>query len=66
VTYVAQAIPFLLLAVLVGLVVASLLRRRIPRDRPPRAPRPPKRSTLRVTRSQIDEDLAELLRRRSP
>ncbi|MBV8370714.1 MAG: hypothetical protein JO036_17515 [Candidatus Eremiobacteraeota bacterium] len=65
-TYVVQAIPFLLLALLGGLAVASLLRRRIPRERPARAPRLPKKSTLRVTRSQIDEDLAELLRRRSP
>jgi hypothetical protein len=66
VTYLVRAIPFLLLAVLVGLTVASALRRRIPRERPARAPRRPKKSTLHVTRSQIDEELQDLIRRRSP
>ncbi|MBV9080617.1 MAG: hypothetical protein JO102_05810 [Elusimicrobia bacterium] len=65
-TYIVQSIPFVLLALLAGLVVASTLRSRISRDRPPRAPRRPKKSTLRVTRSQIDEELADLIRRRSP
>ncbi len=62
--YAVQAIPLLLLAVIVWLVLASLLRGRMSWKRPVRAPRP-KKSTLRsVPRSQMDDDLQDLIRRR--
>jgi hypothetical protein len=59
------AIPFLFLAAIVGLPLAALLRGRV-RTRAPRAPRAPRprKSKLHVTRSQIDKDLQELIRRR--
>jgi hypothetical protein len=65
VPYVVQAIPFLLIAVIVGLTLKSVLRGRVRLQRPPRAPRP-KKSTLRdVSRDRMDDELQELIRRRS-
>jgi len=64
--YVEIAIPILVLAAIVGLPLRAALRGRSlwPR-RAVRAPRP-RRSTLRdVSRSQMDEDLQDLIRRRS-
>jgi hypothetical protein len=63
--YVVAAIPFLFLAAIVGLPLATILRGRV-RMRAPRAPRPrrPQKSKLHVTRSQIDKDLQDLIRRR--
>jgi hypothetical protein len=57
---VVQALPILLLAVIVALVLRSALRGRIARQRPAR----PRKSNLRiVSRSQMDEDLKDLIRR---
>jgi hypothetical protein len=62
--YAVIAVPFLLLAAIVGLPLAAALRGRTPRPRRVRAPRPPK-STLRgVSRSRMDEELQDLIRRR--
>ena len=61
--YVVVAIPFLFLAAIVGLPVAAALQRRPHRVRTARAPLR-KKSTLHVTRSQMDEDLQDLIRRR--
>ena len=62
--YLVIAIPILLLAAIVGLPLRTALRGRIVRPRRPRAPRP-RTSTLRdVSRSQMDEDLQDLIRRR--
>jgi hypothetical protein len=59
------AIPFLFLAAIIGLPLAAMLRGRV-RTRAPRAPRAPRprKSKLHVTRSQIDKDLQDLIRRR--
>jgi len=63
--YVELAIPLLVLAAIIGLPLRAALRNRPVRPRPPRAPRP-RKSTLRdVSRSQMDEDLQDLIRRRS-
>jgi hypothetical protein len=63
--YVELAIPVLFLAAIVGLPLRAALRGRSFRQRPVRAPRPrPRKSTLYVTRSQMDEDLQDLIRRR--
>jgi hypothetical protein len=66
--YVEIAIPLLVLAAIVGLPLRAALRSRPvkPRaPRPARAPRP-RKSTLRdVSRSQMDEDLQDLIRRKS-
>ena len=63
--YVLVAIPFLVLAAIVGLPLATMLRGRVRTHTPrvPRAPRP-RKSKLHVTRSQIDKDLQDLIRRR--
>lgn len=62
--YAVQAIPFLVLAVMIGLVVASRSGGRIRWQLPVRAPRP-KKSTLRsVPRSRMDDELQDLIRRR--
>ena len=63
--YVELAIPILVLAAIVGLPLRAALRGRPVRPR--RAPPPrPRKSTLRdVSRSQMDEELQELIRRRS-
>ncbi len=62
--YVVIAIPILVLAAIVGLPLRAALSRRSSRPRPARAPRP-RRSTLRdVSRSQMDEDLQDLIRRK--
>jgi hypothetical protein len=63
--YVEIAIPILVLAAIVGLPLRAALRGRSMWPRPARAPRP-RKSTLRdVSRSQMDEDLQDLIRRRS-
>jgi hypothetical protein len=63
--YVELAIPILVLAAIIGLPVRAALRGRSFRPRPPRAPRP-RKSTLRdVSRSRMDEELQDLIRRRS-
>jgi hypothetical protein len=63
--YVEIAIPVLVLAAIIWLPLRAALRGRPSRPRPPRAPRP-RKSTLRdVSRSQMDEDLQDLIRRRS-
>ena len=63
--YVEIAIPLLVLAAIVGLPLRAALRNRPVRRRPTRAPRP-RKSTLRdVSRSNMDEELQELIRRRS-
>ena len=61
--YVELAIPVLFLAAIVGLPLRAALRGRSFRPRPIRAPRR-RKSTLYVTRSQMDEDLQDLIRRR--
>ena len=63
--YVELAIPILVLAAIVGLPLRAALRGRSVRPRRVQAP-PPRKSTLRdVSRSQMDEDLQDLIRRRS-
>jgi hypothetical protein len=63
--YVELAIPFLVLAAIVGLPLRAALRGRPARPRRAPAQRP-RKSTLRdVSRSQMDEELQELIRRRS-
>ncbi len=63
--YLAIVIPILVLAAIVGLPLRAALRGRSIRPRAARAPRP-RKSTLRdVSRSQMDEDLQDLIRRRS-
>ena len=61
--YAEAVIPILVLAAIVGLPLRAALRGRLFRPRPIRAPRP-RKSTLYVTRSQMDEDLQDLIRRR--
>ncbi len=61
---VAIAIPFLLLGAIIGLPLATYLRGRAPRVRRARPPRPQKSKLHVVTRSQMDEDLQDLIRRR--
>jgi hypothetical protein len=63
--YVELAIPILVLAAIVGLPLRAALRGRTGQPRRVRPPRP-RKSTLRdVARSQMDEDLQDLIRRRS-
>ena len=64
--YVEIAIPILVLAAIVGLPLRAALNRRSGRPRTARAPRAarPRKSNLYVTRSQMDEDLQDLIRRR--
>lgn len=63
--YVEIALPILLLAAIVGLPLRAALRGRSPRPRRVAPPRP-RKSTLRdVSRSQMDEDLQDLIRRKS-
>ena len=61
-TYVVQAVPLLVVALIVALIVASRLRGRVAWTLPVRKPRP-KKSTLRVSRSQMDDDLQDLIRK---
>ena len=63
--YVEIAIPVLVLAAIVGLPLRAALRGRPVRPRPARAPRPRKSALKDVSRSQMDEDLQDLIRRRS-
>jgi hypothetical protein len=63
---VLQAIPLAFLAIIVTLIARPFLARRGPRPaRPPRKPPKPKRSHLSVvSRSRMDEELNDLLKRR--
>ncbi|HEV2738355.1 MAG TPA: hypothetical protein VGU66_07210 [Candidatus Elarobacter sp.] len=63
--YVEIAIPLLVLAAIVGLPLRAALRNRPVRPRSPRAPRPRKNTLRDVSRSQMDEDLQDLIRRKS-
>jgi len=63
--YVELAIPILMLAAIVGLPLRAALRRRSPRPRRVPAPRPRKNTLRDVSRSQMDEDLQDLIRRKS-
>ena len=59
------AVPLLLLAVIVGLVLKSALRGRFMRTRGPRAPRPKKVTPLRVVSpDRMDAELQDLIRKR--
>jgi hypothetical protein len=64
--YLVQAVPLLVVAAIVALIVASRLRVRGAFHRPVRAPRPPRprKSTLHVSRDQMDKDLNDLIKRR--
>jgi hypothetical protein len=63
--YAVLAIPILMLAAIVGLPLRAALRGRVVRPRVARPPRP-RKSTLRdVSRSRMDEELQDLIRRRS-
>lgn len=63
--YLVLAIPILVLAAIVGLPLRAALRGRTVRPRRVRPPRP-RPSTLRdVSRSRMDEELQDLIRRRS-
>jgi len=62
--YVGMAVPLLVLAAIVAMILAPMLRGRMARA--PRAPKParPRRSPLRdVSRDQMDKDLNDLIRR---
>ncbi len=63
--YVEIAIPILVLAAIVGLPLRAALRGRSVRPRAVRPPRPRKSTLHSVSRSQMDEDLQDLIRRRS-
>jgi len=63
--YVEIAIPILVLAAIVGLPLRAALRGRSARPRPPRPPRRRKNTLRDVSRSQMDEDLQDLIRRKS-
>jgi hypothetical protein len=63
--YVELAIPILVLAAIVGLPLRAALRGRSVWPRRVRAPRPRKNTLRDVSRSQMDEDLQDLIRRRS-
>jgi hypothetical protein len=61
--YIVSAVPLLLLAGIVALVVTSALRGRVVLKRPARVPRP-KKVTLRVVSpDQMDADLQDLIRK---
>lgn len=60
---VVQAIPFVLLAVIVGAIVWAPLRRRLP-SRPVARPRRVKPPKLRVSQSRMDDELRDLIKRR--
>jgi hypothetical protein len=63
--YVVTAVPLLVLAIIVALVLASALRRRgVTWTMPVRTPRPKKAALRMVSRDQMDEDLKDLIRRR--
>ncbi len=62
--YAEAIIPILVLAAIIALPVRAALRNRSVRPRTARPPRP-RKSTLRdVSRSQMDEDLQDLIRRK--
>ena len=60
--FVMQAVPLLVLAGIAALILAPLLRGRFAWKPPVRARKRPK-LTLRVSRSQMDDDLQDLIRR---
>lgn len=61
---VLTALPFALIATVVGLILARALRGRVarPRTRPARKPRTAK-LTLHVSPDRMDDDLRDLLRK---
>ena len=59
---VLAALPFVLIAGIVTLVLARALRGRAPRPRPARKPRATK-LTLHVSPDRMDDDLRDLLRK---
>jgi hypothetical protein len=61
---VGQLVPLLVVAAICALIVASLMRNRLPRFTMPVAPKRPRRTTpLRMVKSdRMDRDLADLLR----
>jgi hypothetical protein len=63
--YVELAVPILMLAAIVGLPLRAALRGRTPRPRRAQAPRPRRNSLRDVSRSQMDQDLQDLIRRKS-
>jgi hypothetical protein len=60
-----QAVPFLLLAAIIGLIVRSRLAYVLPRRTAPRPPRAPKRKTVQLTvvPDKMDSELRDLLNR---
>jgi hypothetical protein len=60
--FIVTAVPLLLLAAIATLIAAAALRGRFTWSPRMRAPRP-RKSTLRVSRAQIDKDLADLIHR---
>jgi len=62
--YVEIAIPLLVLAAIVGLPLRTALRNRPVRPRSPRAARARKNTLRDVSRSQMDVDLQDLIRRK--
>jgi hypothetical protein len=63
--YVELAIPILVLAAIVGLPLRAALRGRSVWPRRVQAPRPRKNTLRDVSRSKMDEELQDLIRRRS-
>jgi hypothetical protein len=62
--YVVTAVPLLVLAAIVALILKSALRGRVSWSLPVRAPRPKKKPPLRmVSRDRMDEELKDLIRR---
>ena len=66
--YVVMAVPVLVFAAILGLISASVLRRRgLMQRRParpgPARPRPAPKPLLYVSRDQMDDDLKDLIRR---
>lgn len=59
---VLTALPFVLIATVVVLILARALRGRVVRPRPARKPRPTK-LTLHVSPDRMDDDLRDLLRK---
>lgn len=62
-TYVVQAVPLLVVAVFVALILRSSLRGRVSWRLPARPPRPKKSRLRDVSRDQMDDDLRDLLRK---
>jgi hypothetical protein len=61
--YVVTAVPLLVLALIVLLILRSVVRGRVAWTPPVRKPRPKKTTLRSVSRDQMDEDLKDLIRR---